>query len=114
MQQTVLIIDDEVDLCQLVKKYLNKKGYTVYMAHTLTEGLKKVSTLKPDILILDNKLPDGSGWNEVENINARFPDMPITLISGYGTPKELLFPDMPVTIVEKPLTVKDIEASFSH
>ena len=113
MQQTVLIIDDEVDLCLMVRKYLNHKGYMVYMAHTLADGLKKLSTLKPDILILDNKLPDGSGWNEVENINNDFPDMRITLISGYGTPKELLFPDMPVTIVEKPLSVKDIEATFS-
>jgi two-component system response regulator HydG len=114
MPQTVLIIDDEVDLCTMIRKYLNKRGYTVYIAHTLAEGLKKLYSLKPDALILDNQLPDGLGWSEVENINRELPDIHITLVSAYGTPKELLFePDIPVTILEKPLSMSDIEASFA-
>lgn len=114
MSRTVLIIDDEIDLCQLVRKHLNDKGYVVYIAHTLAEGMKKLNSLKPDVLILDNKLPDGLGWTEVENIHSQWPDMHITLISAYGTPKELLFaPDIPVTILDKPLSMSDIEASIA-
>ena len=113
MQHRILIIDDEVDFCLPIRKYLNGKGYMVYMAHTLADGMKKLTSLKPDILILDNKLPDGLGWTEVENIHVQFPGMHITLISAYGTPKELVFPTgMPVTILEKPVSVSDIEASF--
>ena len=114
MPRTVLIIDDEVDLCLAIRKYLNKKGYMVYISHSLEEGMKKLATLKPDMLILDNQLPDGLGWTEVQSIHSEFPGMRVTLISAYGTPKELLFPpDIPVTILDKPLSMRDIEASFA-
>jgi len=113
-QQRVLIIDDEVDLCLMVRDHLNRKGYMVYMAHTLADGLKKLHSLEPDVLILDNKLPDGLGWTAVETAHTEFPNMRITLISAYGTPKELLFPeDMPIMILDKPLSIKDIEASVA-
>ena len=62
MSRTVLIIDDEVDLCLAIRKYLNKRGYMVYISHSLDDGMKKLATLKPDMLLLDNQLPDGLGW----------------------------------------------------
>ena len=115
MEERVLIIDDEVDLCLMVRDYLNRKGYMVYIAHTLADGLKKMHSLEPDVLILDNQLPDGLGWTAVESAHAEFPKMRITLISAYGTPKELLFPeDMPVTILDKPLSMQDIESSVAR
>ena len=115
MDRTVLIIDDEVELCLMLREYLNKKGYTVYIAHTLTEGRKKLALFKPDILMLDNQLPDGMGWTEVQGLHDDYPEMRMTLISAYGTPKELLFPpDIPVTILDKPLSMSDIVESFAE
>ncbi len=114
MQKRVLIIDDEVDLCLLVRKHLNNKGHIVYVAHTLEDGMKKLSSLVPDTLILDNHLPDGLGWTMVDKLHSQYPDMHITLISAYGTPKELLFPeDMDITILDKPLSIADIDATLA-
>ena len=106
----VLIVDDEVDLCMLIKSYLSKKNYEVYTAHTLLDGVKKLDAINPDVLLLDNNLPDGMGWKEAENIHRKFPKMNITLISAYQTPKDFkAHLSMSINILEKPISLNDIE-----
>ena len=58
MRKKVLIIDDEVDLCLLMKLYFLRKNYGVFIAHTLSEGLKLRDEIKPDYLFIDYNLPD--------------------------------------------------------
>lgn len=106
----VLIVDDEIDLCMLIKSYLTKKNYDVYTAHTLLDGVTKLNALNPDALLLDNNLPDGMGWKEAENISKKFPKMNITLISAYQTSKDFKSHlTMPINILEKPISLNDIE-----
>jgi len=106
----VLIVDDEVDLCMLIKNYLSRRNYDVYAAHTLSDGIKKLESLSPDVLLLDNNLPDGMGWKEAENIHRKFPNMNITLISAYQTSKDFKSKmDMSINILEKPISLNDIE-----
>lgn len=106
----ILIVDDEVDLCMLIKNYLSKKNYEVYTAHTLLEGFRKLESISPDVLLLDNNLPDGMGWKEAENIHRKFPNMNITLISAYQTPKDFTSRfNMPIHVLEKPISITDIE-----
>jgi DNA-binding response OmpR family regulator len=106
----VLIVDDEVDLCMLIKNYLSRRNYDVYTAHTLSDGVKKLESLSPDVLLLDNNLPDGMGWKEAEKIHRKFPNMNITLISAYQTAKDFKSKiDMSINILEKPISLNDIE-----
>ena len=108
--KSVLIVDDEVDLCMLIKSYLSKKNYKVYIAHTLSDCVKKLESIIPDSLLLDNNLPDGMGWKEAENIHRKFPKMNITLISAYQTPKDFRSPlNAFINILEKPISLNDIE-----
>lgn len=106
----VLIIDDEIDLCMLIKSYLSKKNYEVHTAHSLHDGFKKLESVSPDVLLLDNNLPDGMGWKEAANIHRKFPGMNITLISAFQMPKDLkdqIAAD--INILEKPISLNDIE-----
>jgi two-component system OmpR family response regulator len=106
----VLIIDDEVDLCMLIQSYLSKKNYEVHTAHSLTEGFKKLETVAPDVLLLDNNLPDGMGWKEADKIHKKFPYMNITLISAFEMPKDLKEKiNSDIHILEKPISLNDIE-----
>jgi DNA-binding response OmpR family regulator len=57
----VLMIDDEVDYCQIMKNFFTKRNYEVYLAYTLNDGLNLLNSVRPDILFLDNNLPDGQG-----------------------------------------------------
>lgn len=106
----VLIVDDEIDLCSMIKLFLTKKNYEVHTAHTLSDGFIKMNAILPDALLLDNNLPDGMGWKFAENIHEQFPKMNITLISAYHASQEFRsrLGDS-VNILEKPISLKDIE-----
>jgi DNA-binding response OmpR family regulator len=57
----ILIVEDERDILQLVKMYLEKEGFRVLTASTGSEGLKLARSEKPDLLILDLMLPEMDG-----------------------------------------------------
>ena len=115
MHKTILIIDDDKDLCLLLKTHFQKQYDIVYTDHTLVSGIRKAGLLKPDVLILDNQLPDGSGWTQVHSLHALVPAMRMVLISAYQTPKELLFEkEVPVTILSKPLSFPELDRVLSN
>ncbi len=74
-RKKVLIIDDEVDLCLLLKTYLIRRNYDVYYSHTLSEGLNQFKEIRPDILFLDNNLPDGIGWDKAAGLMEQSPNL---------------------------------------
>jgi DNA-binding NtrC family response regulator len=106
----VLIIDDEVDLCLLMKTFFVKKEYEVFIEHTLASGLREIDKIKPDLVFLDNNLPDGLGWEQAPVIMDKFPQLQLHLISAYhpNLPNIRITPN--VKIWEKPLSLKAIEA----
>jgi DNA-binding NtrC family response regulator len=109
----VLIIDDEIDLSLLLKSYFVRKGYEVILSHTLSDGLVALSEYKPDILFLDNNLPDGTGWDEAPSIVADFPDIKLYLVSAYH-PVQPILPEHTVTrTLEKPISFSDLDHIFA-
>lgn len=84
----ILIIDDEEDLCQLVKSYFERRKYEVDFSHTLKEGILKISNYYPDIVILDNNLPDGFGLDHIEEIKHIDPNINLIMISALSYLKE--------------------------
>ena len=83
MNKTVLIIDDEQDFCLIMKNYFIKKGYNVHLAYSLSTGLNLLQETCPDILFLDNNLPDGNGWDSVDHIVENFPQLFTYMVSAY-------------------------------
>ncbi len=79
---TVLIIDDEPEICFLLSSMLKKKKLQPSIAHTINEGNKKLQE-QPGILFLDINLPDGSGLDLLKKIRKEFPAMKIIMISAY-------------------------------
>ena len=57
----ILIVEDERDILQLVKLYLEKEGFRTLSASTGTEGLRQVKQEKPDLVVLDLMLPEIDG-----------------------------------------------------
>ena len=108
-RKKVLIIDDEVDLCLLMKTYLTRKNYDVYYFHTLKEGISQVPAIKPDILFLDNNLPDGLGWDKAAYLLEQYPSMQLHLISAYHPNTPELHSDS-FKVWEKPITLRDLES----
>lgn len=108
----VLIIDDEIDLCILLKNYLTRHHFQVETSHQLADGLKQALSFSPDIIFLDNNLPDSQGWTKAEWLLNALPKTDIYLISAYKTSPSL--PKNPrLKIIEKPLSLKVIEKLIS-
>src|SRR5882757_1296697 len=82
-KKKILVIDDEVDFCFLLKTYLSKKNYKILLANTLDQGMHLLKSETPDIIFLDNNLPDGLGWDKIEYIRKAYPVVELNLISAY-------------------------------
>jgi two-component system, OmpR family, response regulator len=104
----VLIIDDETDFCLLMKNYFVRKNYEVYIFHTLEEGMKNLDAVNPDIIFLDNNLPDGLGWEKTDYISKNFPHTRINLISAYQYDHRISEKSASVRIWEKPISLTDL------
>ena len=110
-KKKVLIIDDEVDFCLLMQFYLSKKNCEVSISHTLQDGLVLVHDKAPDIVILDNNLPDGLGWPAAKNIIEAAPGVHLFLISANKPANKSDYNDGDnnIDIVEKPISISQID-----
>ncbi len=81
----ILIIDDDKQLSLSFRKILGQDGYDTYAAYTGGEGITMVDLVKPDLVILDIRLPDMSGMEVFEAIHPKHPKLPVIIITAHGT-----------------------------
>ncbi|MBD0331569.1 MAG: response regulator [Chitinophagaceae bacterium] len=112
MRKKVLIIDDEVDLCLLMKAYFLRKNYEVYIAHTLADGLSRLNEIHPDFLFIDYNLPDGLGWDKLPEMFKRHPNIHFHLISAFRPTMSSDLDGSNLTIWEKPISLKALDNFF--
>lgn len=113
MKKKILIIDDEVDFCIIMKGYFGKKDYEVDFAYSLQKGLFMLDDNKPDILFLDNNLPDGQGWQYVEQIVEKNPQLKVFLISAHQTKSSFRSTNKNIEVWEKPISMQLLNSVFS-
>ena len=83
MAQTILVIDDDEKLNRLLKRFLKDYGYEVYAALDADEGLKKMRTVLPDLIILDIMLPGMTGFEVCKRIRETS-GVPIVMLTARG------------------------------
>lgn len=79
--EKVLIVDDDQNICDLLRIYLEKEGYSVILSYDGQEALVKFNALKPDIVLLDVMLPSLDGWQVCREIRKKS-DVPIIMITA--------------------------------
>lgn len=89
MNQTkkILIIDDEPDFVEVVKKYLEKEGFTVDAAYDGDAGLEKVKKTRPDGIILDVMMPGRNGYEVCKVLKAdpAYASIPVILLTAVAS-----------------------------
>ncbi|WP_018619446.1 sigma-54-dependent transcriptional regulator [Spirosoma luteum] len=85
MADTILIIDDEPRLRQLLARILQLEDYTVLEADTARAGLKILENESVKLIISDVKLPDKNGIELTAQIKQTYPDTEIIVLTAYGT-----------------------------
>lgn len=82
MADSVLIVDDDAALAEMLALQFEDEGHGVRTAATCAEGLELARTGCPDVVILDQHLPDGRGVELLEPLLAEDPDLPIIMMTG--------------------------------
>lgn len=80
----ILIIDDDKNICEILKMYLLSEGYEVLFAHDGSEGINVTKENNPNLILLDIMLPIISGW-EVCKLLRNFTDVPIIMLTAMDT-----------------------------
>ncbi len=85
MTATILIIDDEVTLRNLMARVIQLEGYLVIQAGTIKEGIAFLKKDSVQVVISDVKLPDGNGVDLTKKIKQEFPAVEVIVLTAYGT-----------------------------
>jgi DNA-binding response OmpR family regulator len=83
LRPSVLLVDDDVELCQLLTEYLEREACLVETVHTGTEAFVRVLSGKYTIVILDVMLPDLHGFEVLRGIRERSP-IPVLMLTAHG------------------------------
>ncbi len=84
MNKRLLIIDDDIDMCTLLSRFLSRHGYEVETAHSAAKGLQKFKESNYDIVLCDFRLGDKDGKDVLVEIKAQSPQTIVLIITGYS------------------------------
>jgi two-component system response regulator HydG len=116
MNKKILIIDDDFDMCTLLSRFLDKKGYSTEVAHNASKGLAKFNEFHFDIVLCDFRLGDKDGKEVLMKIKEAKPKTIVIIITGYSDIKTAvdviklgafdyitkpLIPDEVINVIEK-------------
>jgi two-component system response regulator AtoC len=84
MRTSVLVVDDEILIRKSLGKVLRSNGYMVDVASTGAEGLEKVGSLRPQVMVLDMRLPDTDGLTVLKRARELDPLLQVIIITAHG------------------------------
>ena len=83
MNEKILIVDDDANICELLRLYLSKEGYTPVIVNDGVAAVESIDIVKPSLVLLDIMLPKLDGWQVCRKIR-QSSDVPIIMISAKG------------------------------
>lgn len=122
----IVVVDDEADICFLLKRFLSKNDFIVETALTGKDGLELIESFEPDLVMTDFRLGDITGTELLNAIKSKRPRVPVLIITGYSDIKvavnvmklgaydyitKPLFPDEILVTVKKALADAESEKS---
>jgi two-component system response regulator HydG len=116
----ILVIDDNIDICQLLERFLTKKGYDVDTTISGKNGLEMVKKTSYDLIFCDFKLRDMEGRDVLAKVRIISPETQVAIITGYADVKiavevikkgafdyitKPLIPDEIISLIERALAI---------
>lgn len=80
--EKILVVDDEVKACELLKRFLEIKGYDVATSYSGKDALEKVEKEKPDVILLDLKMPGMDGMDLLRCIREYDKDIAVIIVTA--------------------------------
>jgi DNA-binding response OmpR family regulator len=83
--EKILVVDDEVTVCNSIQKILTKRGYSVDNSLNANDALSKIKNNKFDLVITDLMMPDTDGMELLQIIKEHYPELEVIVITGYAS-----------------------------
>ena len=108
MTKTILVIEDEKELCEILEDELTAQGYKVEIALSGEDGLKKLQDIEPDLIICDRSMPGMTGYQLLERLRGAYPQynkLPFIFLTALSDPRDKHSVDHlnPAAYLEKPV-----------
>ena len=81
--EKILVVDDDNNICELLRLYLEKEGYAVSLAHTGMQAVRMFTEQQPDLMLLDIMLPELDGWQVCREVRKNS-NKPIIMLTAKG------------------------------
>ena len=115
MTKKILCIEDEGDICLLLDLLLNGKATIVDHVKTLAAAKEFLEKEQPELILLDNRLPDGLGVDFIGYIKANYPGIKIIMITGVDVSAQDFALEVGADkFLSKPFTRAQLQESVSH
>jgi len=108
----ILMVDDEQEICDLMKGYLEAKGYEVVISNNCRDTIPALKKENPAIMLLDWRLPDGDGIDLLQSIREFNPTVKVIMISAYDMSNEDMKRIQSLSVLKymrKPILVDDLK-----
>lgn len=109
----ILIVDDDYEIREILDTYLSENNFTTETAESLTVAGKKLISFRPDLILLDMKLPDGAGNDFLREMNKKNISIPVIMVTGI-TEKEIALESLTLgasDYITKPIDLEYLSTS---
>lgn len=98
----VLIVEDDPPLRHTIARALTAHGFEIAEAASRDEALTSIAQARPDVLLLDVHLPDGTGWDVLRALRELNQRIPVVIIAGLPASASRLREFQPIGVLHKP------------
>lgn len=85
----LLIVDDEVEICEFLKSFFEDRDYKVEVAHDGTQAFEQVSLFQPEVVLLDIQMPGMDGLQTLKKIKDAYPRVKIIMVTAVETQEKI-------------------------
>lgn len=117
--KTILVVEDERELLHILNDELTSRGYRVELARNGQEGLDKLQSVEPDLVICDRAMPVMSGYQFLERLRGAYPqynNLPFIFLTALADPRDRHSVDHlnPTSYLEKPVDFDKLANTISN
>jgi CheY-like chemotaxis protein len=89
MVKRLLVVDDEVEICDFLKSFFEDRQYLVEMAHSGVQALEKVRKFNPHVVLLDIQMPEMDGMKALKIIKQENPQIKVIMVTAVETQEKI-------------------------
>src|SRR5688572_4658773 len=81
----ILVVDDDASVAGALRRFFESEGHQTRIASSVAEGLDLAAATRPDLVMMDIRMPGVDGLVGLDHMQTKFPGLPVVMMTGYGT-----------------------------